>query len=613
MLVGSGILILKFLLLFHLFTLQIENNEAYDTMAEENRLRFVPTTPVRGLIYDRNGNSLARNHTIYRLELVPNLVKDIDKTLTGLSEVVNLSQDELALFKKKLTAHESFHSLILKNRLTEEEIARFAVDRYRFPGVDIIGSLGRHYPYDEVFAHVVGYLGKVNKKEMDNFNSHERYSIHHTGKSGIELQYEKQLRGKSGMKTVEVNAEGRFLRVTGVKEALSGKDIHLTLDKDLQSVAYEALGDAEGAVVAIDPRNGDVLAMVSKPVFNPNQFMHGFSKHEYKNLLADSSSLFFHRAISGQYPPGSTIKPIIALAALEHRITSPNHYINAGPYYVVPGYTRKFRDWLEDGHGKVNLRSSIAQSCDVFFYDLSYRLGIDKISTFMSEFGLGALTNIELNNEASGLVPSREWKLKHLQQKWYPEETVITGIGQGYLLLTPLQLAVMTATIANHGKRVQPRLLKTHPSRHDIQEEIKTEFVSEIEIAQQYWDFVIKGMIDVVHRSNGTAYAISSNISYMMAGKTGTAQVYGINRDEEDEKDEEKDSQEIDKSLRDHALFIAFAPVDDPTIAIAIIVEHAGSGSRYAAPIARSVFDTYFEVNNTRKHATTIPKLDRQT
>ena len=578
-------------LIANLMFLQIEKSSHYRTLAESNRLQFEAVAPPRGILYERNGGLLATNRTLYRLELTPSLVDDLDETLARLQDVVVLDARELDQFKRVVAKQPSFRSAVLKAHLTERELARFAVDRHHFNGVEIVGELGRHYPYREAFAHAVGYIGLLSQKDLASVDRRSYRGTRYIGKVGLEKQYEELLHGKPGVHTIEVNAQGRFIRGIDKRNPQAGRDVLLTLDRDLQLAAHEALGDYEGAVVVMDPRNGDVLALVSKPAFDPNQFLYGFSLDTYKGLLASQRHHFFNRAVSGQYPPGSTIKPIIALAGLHNGITSPDYYMFAPPHFSVPGNTRRFHDWKPAGHGWVNLRESIAQSCDVYFYDLAYRTGIDNLHRAFNAFGLGQPSGIDITNEASGLAPSREWKRAQLQQPWFPEETVITGIGQGYMLMTPVQLAAVTATIANRGVRVKPRLVRAvRDSERKHWESRRPVNLGTVEFSPEHWDLVINGMVDVVHRPHGTAYRIGADAHYMMAGKTGTAQTYGISEEER-----AQNTKVTEKVLMDHALFIAFAPVEDPTVVIAVVVEHVGGGAKYAAPIARHVLDVYFE------------------
>ncbi len=578
-------------LMLNLVALQIKNQAHYSTLADSNRLHLTAIAPPRGILYERNGLTLAANRTLYRLELTPSLAGDVEATLARLQRVVALDARDLDRFRQTAAKRSPFQSVVLKPHLTETEIARFAVDRHRFDGVEIVGEIGRHYPYRETFAHAVGYIGLLDQEDLASVDRRDYRGTRYIGKVGLEKKYEGLLHGKPGVRTIEVNAQGRVIREIGKRSPQPGRDVLLTLDRNLQIAAYEALGDYEGAVVVMDPRNGDVLALVSKPAFNPNQFLYGFSTDAYNQLASSPRRHFFHRAVFGQYPPGSTIKPLVALAGLHHNITSPDYYMFAGPHFSVPGNERRFHDWKPAGHGWVNLRESIAQSCDVYFYDLAYRTGIDNLHRVLTAFGLGGVSGIDMAGEAPGLVPSREWKQAQLEQPWFPEETVITGIGQGYLLTTPLQLAAATATIANRGAKVTPRLVRAVRSRkRQGWQARRPASAGTVEFAPEHWDLVINGMVDAVHRPHGTAYRIGADAPYIMAGKTGTAQTHSIS--------EEERAQNIkvtEKHLMDHALFIAFAPVDNPTVVITVVVEHVGGGAKYAAPIARRVLDTYFE------------------
>ena len=583
--------VLSAVMVANLMFLQIEKGDHYGTLAESNRLRFEAIAPPRGILYERNGVPLATNRTFYRLEMTPSRVSDVDATLARLRDVLTLTPREIRRFKDIVANQPSYRSAVLKAQLSEVELAGFAVDSHRFDGVDLVGELGRHYPYRDAFAHAVGYIGLLDRKDLSSVDRRDYRATRHIGKVGLEKQYESLLHGKPGVRTVEVNVRGRLIRALGKRSPQAGRDVLLTLDRDLQLVAHDALGDYEGAVVVMNPSNGDVLALVSKPAFDPNQFVYGFDLDMYKGLLASSRHHFFDRAVSGQYPPGSTIKPIVALAGLRHGITSPDYYMFAGPHYSVPGNTRRFHDWKSLGHGWVNLREAIAQSCDVYFYDLAYRTGIDRLHHAFDSFGLGRADSLDIAGESAGLVPSREWKKARLRQPWYLEETVITGIGQGYLLTTPLQLAAATAAIANRGVRMSPRLVRAVKDHTRQTWQPRRPTVAGIsKHAPEHWELVIDGMIDAVHRPNGTAYRIGADAPYMMAGKTGTAQIYSIS--------EEERAQNIEttkKELTDHALFIAFAPVEDPQVVIAVVVEHVGGGAKYAAPIARRVLDAYFE------------------
>ena len=587
-----GVLLSVSLISYHLFNLQISSSNHYKTLADKNRLRLMAIEPPRGIIYDRNHNAIAHNQPLYQLTIVPRLVDNMEQTLQDLKNIIDLSDHNIKRFKKTLQYSPPSRSIVLQKNLSHTEVAHFASEQYRFPGVEITATLGRYYPDHDLFAHAVGYIGRIDREDMKQLNKKEYRSDQYIGKVGIEKQYEKLLHGKTGLRKVEINAQGHIIRVIDEQGAQPGGDIMLSLDYELQHIAAQSLGEHLGAVVALDPGNGDILALVSKPSYDANLFSNQFDDGHYKeNILQNSSRPMFNRALNGQYPPGSTIKPVIALAGLENHTTSADAYLYAGPYYITPNFTRRFYDWREQGHGLVNLHTSIVQSCDIFFYDLAYRTGIDRLATTLKKFGIGQAIKLNLSYETTGILPSRAWKKAYYGDPWLPEETVITGVGQGYMLATPLQLAVTTAMLANRGYPVQPRIVKAvRPHMHASWNETPISVGKRIDIKEQHWAIIDDAMMDVVHSPNGTAYGISHGLSYMMAGKTGTAQVYSRKEDEALTRDQSK----LDKSLRDHALFIAYAPLEKPTIAIAVIVENVGSGSRYAAPIARKVLDSYF-------------------
>ena len=589
----GGMLVLIALVGVELFKLQIKNADHYTTLADENRLRLMAVAPPRGAIYDRDGHAIAANQPIYQLEIVPALIDDIEKTLADLKPLIEISQPALSQVRQKLKELPPSRSIVLKRKLSDSELALFSIDQHLFPGVEITAQLGRHYPDGKLFAHAVGYIGRIDKKDLRSIDRKEYRASQYIGKVGIEGYYEKLLRGESGIRTIEINSQGRIIRVIDEEGTIPGNDLMLTLDYDLQRAADQGLGDYRGAAVALDPRNGEILALVSKPSYNPNWFFQGSEDFDYERLLQDPGLLLFNRAVKGQYPPGSTIKPIIALAGLEHRTISADSYLYAGPYYITPNFTRRFYDWRKEGHGLVNLHTSIVQSCDVFFYDLAYRTGIDRLSPMLKQFGLGRLSGVDLRGEASGLAPSRRWKKEYYRHNWLPEETVITGVGQGYTLATPLQLALATALIANRGRAIRPHLLKAVRAGVNQPWKKKEARVSapDLDIQERHWSIIGDAMRDTVHSPNGTAYNIGRDAPYIMAGKTGTAQVVSRKQGEKRHLDRE---QEVKESQRDHALFVVYAPADSPSIAVAVIVENVGSGSRYAAPIARQILDVYF-------------------
>ena len=571
-----------------LFYLQITSNEHYATLSQENRVRVVPVPPTRGLIYDRNLKLLANNKPSYQIEITPVQVKDVQQVVNEVSEFIELEDHHIKKFFDDIKGKQTFQSTPLKINLTEEEVARFSVNRHRFPGVEITARANRFYPLRGISTHALGYVGRINAQEVQRVDKQNYSGTTHIGKLGIEKRYEDILHGEVGYEHIEINAQGRKLRVLETVASTPGSDLILSIDSGLQKVAQESLGDQNGSVVAMDPVTGEVLAFVSTPTFDPNLFVNGISREKYSLLRDDPDRPLFNRALTGQYPPGSTIKPIIALAGLHYGVTWADETMYAGPYYQLPGHKRKYRDWKKGGHGKVDMYKAIAQSCDVYFYTLANELGIDRMSEFLTYFNLGNRTQLDTWGEAKGLVPTQDWKLGVYGQVWYPGETVITGIGQGYMLATPLQLAVATSVIAMRGQGVQPRFLRAIRKQGDVKEMANATAMPYIEIQNDlYWDQIISAMVDVVHKPNGTANRIGKKAKYKIAGKTGTAQVFGLAEDEEYEEEN------IAKKLRDHGLFIAFAPADDPKIAIAVIVENGGSGSGAAAPIARIVLDNY--------------------
>ncbi|MEW5839161.1 MAG: penicillin-binding protein 2 [Pseudomonadota bacterium] len=559
--------------------LQVSAHEHFTELAEKNRTRSEPIPPSRGLIYDRNGILLADNTPSFQVELVPEQVKDMEATLALLGEILALDEDDVERFRKALKNSRPFDGIPLKFNLSEEDIARLAVERPRLPGVEVQARLTRIYPRGALTAHAVGYVGRINEREMESIE-HDAYAgTSHIGKTGLERFYEDRLHGRVGSRKLEVDAHGRSLRVLEEQPATPGEDLHLSLDVRLQEAAEAALGDYLGAIVALDPRNGEVLAMVSKPAFDPNLFVNGIRSKDYRALMDNPDRPLFNRALTAAYPPGSTVKPMMGLAGLSYGLITPEWRMFAGPYYQLPNDDHRYRDWRKGGHGWVDLDHAIAQSCDVYFYDLAYRMGIDRLHDFALDFGLGRVTGVDLPGEAAGLVPSKEWKRRSKKQAWYPGETLIAGIGQGYMLSTPLQLAQMTATLAQRGAAFRPRLWRDAPK----------EALPPVKLAREaWWSAALGGMLHVAHADYGTASKyIGKNAPYLMAGKSGTAQVFTVKQNET------YNAKNLSKKLHDHAVFIAFAPFDAPRIAVAVFVEHGSSGSGVAAPMARKVMDTW--------------------
>lgn len=583
---AAGIFIL---LIVRLYDLQIMNYSHYQTLSNDNRVRVLPAPPARGLIFDRNGEILADNRPAYQLVITPSQVKDMAQLLSDLSALVDIEEHELQRFDRTVKRNKSFQQTPLKFNLNDQQVARFAVNQHRFSGAEITANPTRYYPHKNIFAHALGYVGRINEQELATLDRQNYAGTSHIGKLGIEKHYEQLLHGTVGYKHVEINAEGRSLRVLETHPSTSGMDIQLSLIAGLQALAQDALGEQSGAVIAMDPNNGDVLAFVSRPDYDPNAFVNGIGRQAYTALKNDQRRPLFNRALVGQYPPGSTIKPVIALAGLQHQLIWPEKTMYAGPYYKLPGNSRKYRDWKKGGHGLVNMTSAIAQSCDVYFYDLGYRLGIDKMHAFLTRFGLGRSTALDTAGEASGLLPSQPWKRAARGEIWYPGETVITSIGQGYMLTTPLQLAVMTAYIAGRGKAFQPRFVRATRALSEAEfASIEPRPLPAVTVSDvAYWTAIEQAMVDVVHAPNGTARRAGLDAPYQFAGKTGTAQVFSIAQDEEYNKEN------TPKHLRDHALFIAYAPAHKPRIVVAVVLENGGSGSAAAAPVARRVMDAY--------------------
>lgn len=576
-------------LVARLIYLQVVNHELFSTLSLNNRLQLKAIAPTRGLIYDHNGIVLAENRPMYLLEVTPEEVSDMDATLAALRDVVNLRDTDIERFRQFLKSKRQFEAVPLRFNLDETEVAHFSVNRHRFPGVDIAARLSRHYPFGASMVHVLGYMGRIDERDLANLDESNYRATSHIGKLGIEQYYETELHGTAGYQQVEVNVEGRVLRVVEEKPPVPGQDLYLNLDIHLQQAAQQALGEESGAVVAIDPRDGAVRVMVSKPGYDPHDFVNGISSEDFKALQNSLSRPLFNRALRGQYPPGSTIKPFLGLGALESNVEGIGERVHCGGYYRLPGDDRRYRDWKKWGHGAVDLKQAIEQSCDVFFYDLAYRMGIDAMAEYLQRFGFGRVTGIDLPGEKDGLLPNSAWKRKRMGMVWFPGETLIAGIGQGYMLATPLQLAHAVAALAS-GKSYTPRLLSAMQAPGQDPVPVAPPEATTITVRQmKNWQYIHEAMEAVVSGKHGTARGAGLGAGYRFAGKTGTAQVISIAQDEE------YDEEAIAKRHRDHALFIAFAPVESPRLAIAVLVENGGHGSTAAAPVARKVFDRLFE------------------
>lgn len=582
----SGVVMLALfgVLLYRYFDLQVHQYEKYRTESDRNRVQLQPIPPRRGLIYDRNGLLLADNVPSYSLDIIKEQVGDLEKTLEILRSILPIDDDDIEKFRGRLKDRRPYQPVPLKARLTEEEIAILAINRFRLPGVEVDAELVRSYPHGELFAHALGYVGRISEDELKKLDPVNYSGTHYMGKVGVERYYEEALHGKVGYQNVETNARGRVLRILERTDPTPGQDIQLYLDAKVQQVAQDALADNLGAVVAIDPQTGGVIALVSNPSFDPNLFVTGISKSAYKELRDSPSMPLYNRALQGQYPPGSTVKPIYALAGLHYGMVTPSTRVSDPGWYQLPNDSRFYRDWKRGGHGgSVDLRQAVAESCDVYFYDLARKLNIDRMHDFMTSFGIGGPTGIDTTNERSGLMPSRQWKRTAKKMSWFPGETLSVGIGQGYMLATPVQLAVAAATMANRGERFEPRLVQKVGG-----EPVHVPAAPRIQVANPIdWDVVIDAMEAVVHGERGTAKGIGRDALYHIAGKTGSAQVVGYAQGIK------YDASAVAKNKRDHALFIGFAPVENPQIVVAVVVENGEHGASMAAPIARKVFDAY--------------------
>ena len=589
--VGGAVLFAFFVLLVRFFYVQVIQHEYYHTLAEQNRIFIVPVVPNRGLIVDRNGVVLAHNFAAYTLEITPSLVDDIERTITALSTLVAITPKDRKRFQKLIEEGHDFASIPIRTRLNDEEVARFAVNNYRFPGVEINARLFRHYPYGEIASHVVGYIGRISDNDVDELRDQgtaANYSASdYIGKVGLEQRYETELRGVTGYEHVETDANGKSVRTLRSILPVSGNNLTLALDARLQQIAEQAFGDHRGSMVVIEPSTGGVLALVSRPGFDPNLFVEGIDPQNWDALNNSPDHPLNNRALQGVYPPGSTFKPFMALAGLELGKRKASFTISDPGYFVLGGGGgHVYRDWKAGGHGLVDLHKAIVQSCDTYFYGLAQELGIDAIHQFIGKFGFGKLTGIDIEGEVAGLLPSQEWKQRRFQQKWFVGDTISIGIGQGYNLTTPLQLAFATAILANDGRVFRPHVVKQiQNSQTDAITLIEPQPRAENRFSAENIKRVRDAMIDVT-RPGGTAAWAGMNAKYLFAGKTGTAQVIGM-------KGQKYDEDKINERHRDHALFIAYAPADDPKIALAILVENGGHGGSTAAPIARQVLDYY--------------------
>jgi len=588
------ILIMAAGLLTRIYYLQAVDFEHYTTLSDKNRMQLQSVVPTRGLIYDRNDVLLADNQPVFSVSIVKERSPDLEQTIAQVGSIIELTEEQVKRFRKRLkNRRKPYEPVPLKSKLSEEEIARLSVKRHILPGVEVEAELVRHYPLGASMAHMLGYVGRINIKELKRVDPTNYSGTNYIGKLGVEKFYEDVLHGKVGHQTVETNARGRVLRVLDQEPSIPGRDIKLNIDVRLQQVAIDAMAGRRGAVVAIEPSTGGILALVSTPSFDPNLFVTGIDHKSYSALRDSLDIPLFNRALKGQYPPGSTIKPMVGLAGLDTGVINRQTKIRDPGWYQLKNDKRFYRDWKRYGHGVVDLFDSITQSCDTFFYDLAFKLGVDQMESYMDRFGLGSRTAIDISEDRKGLLPGRAWKRGAKGLAWYPGDSLNMGIGQGFMLSTPLQLATATAVLANRGKWHRPRLAqKIYPgvSADDIIEVpvMHDDTPDDVIIKNpDDWNYVLGAMKAVMHGKKGTARGSGRRAPYKMAGKSGTAQVVGIKQGEE------YDAEALAERHRDHALFVGFAPYESPKIAVAIIVENGGGGSTAAAPVARKLFDAW--------------------
>jgi len=572
--------------------LQVFSHEDYSTRSESNRVSIRPVAPNRGLIYDRRGRVIAENRPAYRLEIIPEKVADIKTLMDELAALVDLSEGDREGFHKSRRHYRVFDSVPLKFNLSEKEVARLAVNQHRFEGVNLVPYLSRYYPYAELLTHVIGYVGRLDENDIARVDAGNYRGTRTIGKIGIEQFQETQLHGSSGFERVETNASGRVLNVLERQDAIPGTDLVLSIDVAVQKAAWDALGDRPGSVVAIDPTDGSVIALVSKPAYDPNVFVHGISQKAFQEILSSPARPLFNRALQGGYEPGSTLKPFVGLAGLDAGVVTTETRVFSNGSFYIEGYSRPYRDWKDSGHGWVTMETALEQSVNTYFYQLAMDLGIDRMHDYLAQFGFGSATGIDVSGESRGLLPSREWKRAAHEEPWYPGETVIAGIGQGFNVVTPLQLTNAVATLVNGGKRYEPRLMYASKQAGDARaKRVKAPLAQQVPVNnQQDWQVVLDGMERVINGPMGTARSIAVDARYRMAGKSGTAQVYQLGEGEDYNADE------VAQHLRDHALFVAYAPVDAPRIAIAVVLEHGGGGgSKSAAPVARATLEAWLD------------------
>ncbi len=593
-----------------LYWLQVVDYEHYASLSQGNRVRIEPLPPDRGLLLDRHGRVIAENTPAYQITLTREQVPDLAATLARLVEIGLVDADQRDRVARLVRERPAFEAVPIRLRLTDEEVGLFAVHRHELPGVELATRVARYYPYGAVGVHAIGYVGSISEDDLKRINKDDYFGTAAIGKIGLEHSYEDRLHGRGGFREVLVNAKGRSVQMLGgaepdlrLRPPHAGEDLQLALDIELTRVAEEALGEQRGAVVALDPWSGDVLALASTPTYDPNLFARGISSVDYRALTADPDQPLYNRAMRGTYPPGSTIKPLMALAGLETGVVRPEDRIFCPGAYSLPGSRHRYRDWKREGHGTVAMQDAVASSCDVYFYRLANTMGIQRIHDFMAKIGFGARTGIDIDGERPGIMPSPAWKKQSFRQRemqvWFPGETVIVGIGQGYWTATPLQLAHATAVLATRGKHFAPRLVNgIRDPRTGKTAPVPPRPLPSVELENPAnWEVIVDAMVAVTSGPRGTATRAARGAAYTIAGKTGTAQVFSLGQNEK------YNEAEIAERLRDHALFVAFAPAEEPSIVVAVLVENGGSGSGTAAPVARKVFDAYLSGATAGKDA----------
>ena len=601
------IILLLLILLVNLADLQIANFSYYSTKSNNNRIEIIPIPPSRGMIYDRNGTPLAINNITYQLNIIPDKVKNLNQQFEQLKAIVDLTDEDIENFQKERRNYKAHRPVPLKDNLTQQQIAHFVVDQHRFPYVSIVGIQHRYYPYEASLTHIIGYISKINsqdKQRLEEENKSSNYvATFNIGKMGIEKYYEDVLHGIPGYEKVEVNSRGRIVNQLNQHPPQAGEDIYLSINLKLQLYIEQLLAGRKAAVVAIDPNNGEILALISSPTYDSNPFVGGISSDKYKALLNDPNKPLYNRALLGSYPPASTVKPYIAIAALSEGVVTSKSVVNDPGWWQLPGTERRYRDWLKWGHGKVDVLKAIEESVDTYFYQVAYDMGIDRLKAWMTKFGFGERTGIDIstNEESRAVMPSREWKIQRHKKSWLQGDTIPVGIGQGYWTATPIQMAKALTILINNGKTYTPHfllykksdILNSNEQQPIVNPEKYLENNSLSDVNPNYWALAKEGMYRVMFGSRGTARKIYADAKYQAAGKSGTAQVYGL------KVDEVYNAHKIPEHLRDHALFVAYAPYDKPKIALAIVLENGGGGSSNGGAVARKILDFYLLGNNS--------------